>query len=277
MNPVKFCLNRWVDIREFQERVWEYYRQHGRALPWREPEADGSFDAYKVLVSEIMLQQTQANRVIPKYSEFLEKFPTVRKLADAALADVLRAWSGLGYNRRAKYLHEAAKALAGNPQPWSLTDLTACKGIGHNTAAAVVAYAYDEPVVFVETNIRTVFIHHFFTDKDGVHDKEILPLVEGALDCENPREFYWALMDYGTHLKATVGNASRASKHYARQSEFHGSARQLRGHVLRLLGERHLTREELAERLVDDRTDAVIDGLVREGLVSKHGAKLSLG
>ena len=262
-----------MDIRTFQETVWEYYSKNKRALPWREP----GLSAYEILVSEIMLQQTQANRVIPKYQEFLKQFPIARTLAEASLTEVLKIWNGLGYNRRAKYLHEAAKALARKKQPWSLDDLTACKGVGHNTAAAVVAYAYDEPVVFIETNIRTAFIHHFFADKDGVHDKDLLPLVEQALDREHPREWYWALMDYGTHLKATIGNAARASKHYAKQSKFQGSKRQVRGQVLRLLGEGNKSRQELADSVADERLQTVLDDLVREGLVSKARDGYSLG
>ena len=266
-----------MDMSLFQETVWEYYRSHGRSLAWREPELDGNFDAYKILVSEIMLQQTQAPRVVPKYVNFLEKFPDVQALAEAQLAAVLSEWSGLGYNRRAKYLHEAARQLASKKQPWSIEDLVACKGIGPNTAAAVCVYAYNEPLVFIETNIRTVFIHHFFNDKDGVHDREILLLVDQALDHEHPREFYWALMDYGVHLKATVGNASRASKHYAKQSKFEGSKRQVRGQVLRLLGLKQRTVKELAEEIADERLQIVLTDLEREGLVSLKGGTFSLG
>lgn len=266
-----------MEIREFQEMVWQQYRVAGRALPWRLPEANGSFEAYKILVSEIMLQQTQASRVIPKYQEFLKRFPTVQALAAASLAEVLAAWSGLGYNRRAKYLHEAAQALAIKPQPWQLEDLVACKGIGHNTAAAVVVYAYNQPLVFIETNIRTVFIHHFFQDKSDITDKELLPFVQQALDVEHAREWYWALMDYGVHLKATVGNASRASKHYAKQSVFAGSKRQIRGQVLRLLKAQPSTFEQLANHIADDRLEVVLADMQREGLISKHRNLFHLG
>jgi A/G-specific adenine glycosylase len=262
---------------EFQEVVWDYFYRHERPLPWRDPEPDGSYDAYKILLSEVMLQQTQAARVIPKYLEFLKRFPTVNTLAAAPLADVLVAWSGLGYNRRAKYLHEAARQLAGARQPWSATDLVTCKGIGANTAAAVCVYAYNQPLAFIETNIRTVFIHHFFADHAGVADKDISPIVEQALDHEHPREWYWALMDYGVHIKTTIGNASRSSKHYAKQSVFQGSKRQVRGQVLRVLGESARTPNDLQHLVADDRLQAVLIDLERDGLITRQSGLILLG
>lgn len=252
------------NIRDFQAVVWEYYQRHGRDLPWRH-----TTEPYKILVSEVMLQQTQVARVIPKYQAFINQFPTARALANANLAEVLRAWSGLGYNRRAKYLHDAAKQLA-DKKMWTLPDLTNCKGIGTNTAAAVITYAYNQPVGFIETNIRTVFIHHFFADKTGVADKEILPLVEQTLDKENPREWFWALMDYGSHLKTTVGNTARASKHYTKQSTFIGSKRQLRGQVLRLLADKQLSLVQLSQVLPDSRLSAILADLQVEGLVTRQ-------
>jgi A/G-specific adenine glycosylase len=266
-----------MNFSEFQELVWDYYRQHGRDLPWRTAEPDGSFDPYKILVSEIMLQQTQAGRVIPKYESFLKRFPTVGALAEAPLSAVLAQWNGLGYNRRAKYLHEAAKQLTAKDVPWRMEDLVACKGIGPNTAAAVIVYSCNQPIAFIETNIRTVFIHHFFKDEYGVHDKDILPLVEQALDKEHPRDWYWALMDYGVYLKGTVGNASRASKHYAKQSKFEGSKRQVRGQVLRLLKNRNYLRVEMKEVVSDERLEAVLKDLTKEGLITEKSGVLHLG
>lgn len=266
-----------MDMQEFQETVWQYYHQHGRTLPWRLPDSGDTFDPYKILVSEIMLQQTQAARVVPKYTAFLQQFPTVLALAAAPLAEVLVAWSGLGYNRRAKYLYEAARQLAQTPRPWTIQDLMACKGVGYNTAAAVVAYAYNQQVVFIETNIRTVFIHHFFAEREAIDDKEILPLVDQALDPEHPREWYWALMDYGVHLKTTVGNASRSSKHYAKQSAFEGSKRQVRGRVLRALHDQSYSRQELAGLIEDDRLVVVLNDLLTEKLISETKDGISLG
>jgi A/G-specific adenine glycosylase len=256
------------DIRQFQGVAWQHYKTHGRDLPWRQT----SINAYQVLVSEVMLQQTQVSRVVPKYQEFLKRFPSINDLAVASLSEVLKAWSGMGYNRRAKYLWQAAQSLANKPEPWSLDDLVAQLGIGPNTAAAVLVYAYNQPAVFIETNIRSVFIHHFFAGKQGVHDKELLPLIQASLDMSNPREWYWALMDYGSHLKATHGNAAARSYHYQRQSTFAGSRRQLRGQIIRLLTSRPYKPQQLLSAAEDARASDVIDMLAREGLIVKsHG------
>lgn len=265
-----------ISLTEFQQTVWEYYAQHGRDLPWRKPEPGGSFDAYKILVSEIMLQQTQVPRVIPKYHAFLGKFPTIQTLATAKLGDVLRVWSGLGYNRRAKYLHEAAKILQRKPRPWTAEDLKDCKGIGKNTAAAVCVYAYNQPLIFIETNIRTVYIHHFFHGRPKVADKELAPLLEASLNPEHPREFMWALMDYGTYLKKLVGNLGSHSKHYAKQSAFAGSNRQIRGQVLRLLGQGPLSPAELQKQLSDSRLMTVVSALEHEQLIHLQGKRYTL-
>ena len=255
---------------DFQQIVRDYFAKHGRALPWRRPEADGSFDPYKILISEVMLQQTQVARVIPKYQEFLQAFPTVQSLAASPLGEVLRIWSGLGYNRRAKYLHDAVKQLATKKSFWELTDLLACKGIGPNTAAAVIVYTYNQPLVFIETNIRTVYIHHFFADQTDISDAQLLPIIATTLDQKNAQEWYWALMDYGSHLKLTTGNAGRASKHYAKQSTFNGSARQLRGQVLRRLAKGSLTEAALRQQLPDQRLPTILKKLLREGLIASE-------
>ena len=256
---------------EFLEALWGFYARSGRGdLPWRLPESDDGFDPYKIMVSELMLQQTQVSRVVPKYEAFLERFPNAKTLAAAELGDVLRAWQGLGYNRRAKFLWQAAQAVTAlGVFPATPDELVKLPGVGANTAGAIAAYAYNQPVVFVETNIRTVYIHHFFADRSGIADKEILALVEQTVDREQPREFYWALMDYGSHLKATVGNLNNASKHYAKQSAFHGSRRQLRGQVLRVLSAKALPLGKLQALITDDRLEAVLLELVRESLVRK--------
>lgn len=183
---------------EFQEVVWNYWREHGRqGLPWREEPS-----AYNVVVSELMLQQTQVERVVPKFLEFTEQFPDFSALASAPLSDVLIAWQGLGYNRRAKYLHELAKAVVRlDGLPETLEELVKLPGIGKNTAGAILAYAFDQPVVYIETNIRTVYLHHFFADRFDVDDKELLPFIARTLDHSEPRAWYSALMDYGTFLK----------------------------------------------------------------------------
>lgn len=265
--------------RAFQAEVWDYYHSHGRHdLAWREEESDG-FDPYRIVLSELMLQQTQVGRVISKYHEFLDRFPTVQSLAEASLGEVLKAWSGLGYNRRAKFLWQTAGQVMqeyGGVFPDQLAQLAKLPGIGPNTAGAILAYAYNQPVVFVETNIRTVYIHHFFSGRTDISDKAILGLVAETLDKEHPREWYWALMDYGAYLKRTVGNLNHRSKTYARQSTFEGSRRQIRGQVLRLLGTGQLTAAELAEQISDIRLSEVLDDLAKEQLVQLRGKKYSL-
>ncbi|HET6924943.1 MAG TPA: hypothetical protein VFH39_03895 [Candidatus Saccharimonadales bacterium] len=260
-----------IDTSGFRKMLAEQYRLHGRPhLPWRLPEPDGSFDPYKILVSEVMLQQTQVTRAIPKYHQFLESFPNVEALAAASLGDVLVVWSGLGYNRRAKFLWQAAQTLVreyGGVFPRTVDELIRLPGIGRNTAGAVLAYAFNQPVVFIETNIRSVYIHHFFADADVVADKELQPLIGATLDTGAPREFYWAVMDYGSYLKRSAGNHTRRSRHYVRQSKFKGSNRQIRGQVIRLLAQRHMSAAELAELISDDRLEAVLATLMSEGLI----------
>lgn len=269
-----------VDITSFQQTVLSYYAAKGRHdLPWRLPDADDAFDPYKITVSELMLQQTQVNRVIPKYLAFLEAFPTVQALASAPLSDVLTQWSGLGYNRRAKFLWNAAQMVVdtfGGVFPQTKPELVRLPGIGPNTAGAILAYAYDQPVIFIETNVRTVFIHHFFTDQSGIPDAALLPFITQTLPQTNVREWYWALMDYGTYLKQTVGNVSRASTSYAKQSKFQGSKRQIRGQVLRLLTSGAHPLEALQRQITDDRLAAVLDDLLSEQLIEKHSGMYML-
>lgn len=265
-------------LRQFNEVLWEYYHDHGRHdLPWRSPEPNGTFDPYKIMVSELMLQQTQVNRVMPKYVEFLDRFPNIRALADVEIGDVLRAWQGLGYNRRAKFLWQSARQIADLSEfPRARTELVQLPGIGVNTAGAILAYTYNEPVVFVETNIRTVYIHHFLSDALKVADQEITEILARTLDREHPREFYWALMDYGTYLKATVGNLNKASKHYAKQSTFSGSRRQIRGLVLRILSDGPQNAQELQTTIPDERLEEVIKDLTDEGLIYHRGGMYAL-
>jgi A/G-specific adenine glycosylase len=227
-----------------------------------------------------MLQQTQVSRVKPKYEEFLGKFPDIQRLAKASLADVLKVWSGLGYNRRAKFLHESAKVVVieySGKFPQTVEQLALLPGLGKNTAGAVLAYAFNLPTVFIETNIRTVYIHHFFADKTKVADSELIPLIEETLDYENPREWYWALMDYGSYLKAAVGNLTRSSRHYSKQSRFEGSLRQVRGQVLRLLSEKPRTARRLQEHINDERLPKVLESLLNEKLISKQAQTYHLG
>ena len=262
-----------AQLKKFQTTVLAYYETHGRHdLPWRIPDKDG-FKAYKILISETMLQQTQVARVVPKYGQFLQLFPNVEALAEASQGAVLTAWSGLGYNRRARYLHRAAQAIANDYNgklPNNVTDLTKLPGIGVNTAGAVVVYAFNQPVIFIETNIRSVYIEHFFKDsKVPISDKAILELVELTIDKNNPREWYWGLMDYGSHLKQTIGNGAVRSAHYKRQSVFSGSKRQIRGQVIKQLAIAPHSKGQLERLIPDERLEAVLADLINEKLIHK--------
>lgn len=267
------------NISDFCERVVVYFAEYRRDMPWRDPLPDGSYDPYRIMVSEIMLQQTQVQRVIPKYGEFLARFPDMAALAGAELGSVLRAWQGLGYNRRAKYLWQTAGQVVNSYAgrlPTDQTALTALPGIGQNTAGAICAYAYDKPVVFVETNIRTVIIHEFFPEVHDVSDSDILRVVrlalqEGTLRAGSVREWYWALMDYGVYIKAEQGNLAKQARAYVKQSPLEGSLRQLRGKVLRLLAERPRTMIELADDIADHRLERVIADLLGEGMIKRSG------
>ncbi len=275
-----------MDTTQLVQIVEDYYVLNKRDLPWRTPEKDGSYDAYKILVSELMLQQTQVSRVIPKYEQFLNTFPTVGALAQTELSEVLALWIGLGYNRRAKFLHQAARMVCkqfNNHIPSTQTELVSLPGIGPNTAGAILAYAYNQQVTFIETNIRTVFLHHCFSGQTNVHDSDILPLVEKALgnlgELSN-REWYWALMDYGVYLKATEPNPSRRSKHHTKQSKFEGSRRQVRGAVLRQLANQNMTLTQLQDATADDHTqslDSVLEDLQIEGLIHANDGLYVLG
>lgn len=233
------------------------------------------------MVSEVMLQQTQVTRVLEKYPVFLKQYPTIETLANAPLADVLRTWQGMGYNRRAKYLRDAAKKIVeehNRQVPKNEQALLALPGIGSYTANAILAFAHNEPRIFIETNIRRVFIHHFFANKKGVHDKDILPLVEQTLETKNPREWYYALMDYGAHLpKIAKVNSNKQSVHYVKQSNFKGSLRELRGKIIRELTVEPKTIFALKRVLANDpRTKETLATLAKDKLVTYEKRRYQL-
>ena len=260
------------EVERFRRRVWAHDRRHYRSLPWRE-----TSDPYAILVSEVMLQQTQVTRVCNYYGRFLARFPDPDSLAAAPLGAVLELWSGLGYNRRALALQRAAGAVVrehGGVIPADRDALLRLPGVGPATAGALLAFAFARPAVFIETNIRRVFLHQYFPAATTVPDAALLPLVARTLDRRQPRRWYYALMDWGAALgQQRAGNPNRRSAHYSRQSPFAGSRRELRGRVLRLLAERRcLTFAELQDRCADDRLAAVVAELAAEQFLTRAGA-----
>ncbi len=259
----------------FKEEVWNFYKKNKREFPWRK-----THNPYKILVSELMLQQTQANRVILKFEAFIKRFPDFQSLNQATTAEVLQLWQGLGYNRRALYLKRIAEKVMteqkGKLQIWPEL-LQNLPGIGPYTAKAIYVFVKNKPEVFLETNIRRVFIHHFFKDKQEVKDKELLPLIEQELDSQNPREWYYALMDYGAYLAKTIPNPNRKSSHYTRQSKFEGSLRQTRGKILKLLiVEKNLHKKELEEKIQSEHFIKAFEQLEKEGFIQNEKQKIRL-
>ncbi len=266
-------------IPAFQKTVYREAKKAARAYPWRPPalrvRKDGSIDPYKILVSEIMLQQTQTARVVEYYKRFIRAYPTIASLAEAPLADVLRMWQGLGYNRRAKMLHVCAREVVIHHKgiiPRAREALLALPGIGPYTSGAVRVFAYNQPDVLIETNIRTVYTHHFFADAEKVNDRELLPLIEQTLDRSEPRAWYAALMDYGSTLKQAGVRLNAKSTQYTKQSAFEGSDRQIRGAIIRYLAHTgSVTDQTLATTLGFD-TEKIAHQcarLAREGFIEK--------
>ena len=251
---------------EFQELVWEKARELYREMPWRQDTRP-----YYVLVSEIMLQQTQVDRVIPKFEAFIAAFPDIQSLAAASLSDVLKLWSGLGYNRRAKFLHEAAKKVVtefGGVFPDTREALVTLPGVGVNTAGALLVYSFNKPAIFIETNVRTVYFHHYFHDHTDVNDKALREIVEQTMDSEHPRQWYWGIMDYGAFLKRQGAGGIDRSRHYKKQSALKGSVREVRGAILKALSVTKMDEASLrAATFNDERFAPALEGLIKDGLV----------
>ena len=260
-------------ISAFQALIYAFFHVQGRKLPWRE-----TTDPYRILVSEIMLQQTQVERVIEKYEAFISTFPDFHTLARAPLQEILRVWQGLGYNRRAISLKRTAEtvvAIHAGTLPSEPAELLKLPGIGPYTAAAIATFAFNKPLVFIETNIRTVFIHFFFADQSEVTDADIRPLVEQTLDAAEPQSWYYALMDYGALLKQQYHNPNRRSAHYQKQTPFKGSNRELRGAILRALtSESRLSERQLVQIVGADpeRMKHALSQLQDEGFVKRSGS-----
>ena len=275
-------------IPEFRQEILTEGKALYRDMPWRYLD-----DAYGVLVSEVMLQQTQVSRVIQRWGSWMKRFPTVDALAAADRASVLEEWQGLGYNRRALNLKVACETCSrdfAGQLPGCEDDLLALPGVGPSTAAGVMAFAYDEPAVYLETNVRAVFIHRFFPEETKVPDKVLVPLVREACPEQDVRTWYYALLDCGAHLKASLGrlaDPSRRSSAYQRQSAFEGSHRQKRAELLRIvLVTPGISREDAFAALVAQEVRAgreepamgevatIVEELIREGFLTCENDRL---
>lgn len=289
--PLSLTQKRTVErntIKQFQQQVWKYYRVYGRHnMPWRKTR-----DPYKILVSEIMLQQTQVARVEKFYPKFIKTFPDFRTLARAPLKNILCVWQGMGYNRRAVALKKLAQEVIEKHRgklPNDVEALEQLPGIGEATAGAIAVYAFNTSVAFVETNIRRTYIHYFLSREHTpssrlplsrgriISDQEILKLIKLTLDRKDPRAWYWALMDYGAMLGGKLkDNPNIRSSQYREQSKFEGSRRQMRGRVLKwLLGRKGATCGEMVKVLAVDRqhVQQVLSELTREELVRLERGK----
>ncbi len=256
-----------MDIEQFRQLVIEKGDELYRGMRWRD---DPSL--YAVLTSEIMLQQTQVARVRVKFDEFMAAFPTVEALAGAELAAVLRVWQGLGYNRRAKFLHDAAKYIVAHGEPQTIDELVKLPGVGINTAGAIINYVYQIPTAFIETNIRTVYFQHFFDGNSQVTDGMLLKIVAETMDHQSPREWFWALMDYGAELKSQGQGRLDTSKHYKKQPPLKGSIREVRGQIVKQLSQGKQLHVDL-ESIVggDERFEPALNGLMADGLIAQSG------
>jgi A/G-specific adenine glycosylase len=259
-------------VRVFQKIICAYYRQNPRDLPWRRTR-----NPYRILISEMMLQQTQVGRVLGKYKLFVRRFPGFPSLAKAPIREILEVWQGLGYNRRALALKKIADIVTKDYHgklPVQEQHLLKLPGIGRYSASAIVAFAYNKPSLFIETNIRRVFIHFFFHDRENITDAEIMPLVARTLDTANPREWYYGLMDYGVMLKEKIKNPNTRSAHYRRQTPFQGSNRQIRGRILgTLVRNPDISRNGLIRELRMDplKVERNLEQLFQEGFLKKKG------
>lgn len=262
---------------QFQSLVYGRASECGRDLPWRRDNSP-----YSVLVSEFMLQQTQVSRVLPKYAAWMRLFPDIHALAGAATPEVLAAWSGLGYNRRALALHSSARRIDtgfSGSVPDDETALRALPGIGVYTSRAILAFAFNRPVVFLETNVRTVLLKHFYPTEEKVPDSLLEATAAYVLDRSHPALWYSALMDYGVEIKRLDGNHSRRSSAYRRQSPFDTSFRRVRGQLLKILvQEGPLDIEEAYRKLPFSRENIERSAgeLASEGFIVYSGGRLAL-
>lgn len=255
----------------FRSSILDFYAHHGRRFAWR-----NTCDPYRILLSEVMLQQTQTSRVEPKYELFLSLWPDFSSLANAPLDELLFHWKGLGYNRRALNLRKSA--LLTEQWGWTIPPdemaISRLPGVGKATTAALLAFSYQKKSLYLETNIRRVLLTCFYPEAEQVKDKELEKLLALLVaDVEDTKSWYYALMDYGVLLKALLPNANTRSAHYTKQSAFENSNRQIRGQLIHLLAdtgpkERHQIMDILS-RFEQERILSCLADLQKEGFVQE--------
>jgi A/G-specific adenine glycosylase len=260
----EFDLN---SVKKFQQKIMRWWSENARDLPWRH-----SPNPYEVLVSEIMLQQTQVNRVIPKYQQFVHEFPTLEALAIADAKHLLTVWSGLGYNRRALWLREAANQIierGGFPQ--EAHELRKLKGIGPYTSRSILIFAFNKDLAAVDTNIRRVMIASGFATED-MPECQLQDIADILLLRGHSSDWHNALMDYGSKvLSSSLTGIAPVSK----QTEYEGSTRQIRGAIIRILtGVESMTSQQIHEQMdLNCDTDtmiSILDQLVSEELIESQ-------
>jgi A/G-specific adenine glycosylase len=261
--------------KKFQELVWSYHARHRRDFSWR-----NSITPYRVFVSEYMLQQTQTVRVVDKFREFIRRFPSFTSLANASEVDILRIWSGLGYNRRGLYLHKSARIIVDEHRgrvPRDRDALLALPGTGEGTAAAIRVFAFNIPDVIIETNVRTVYRKVFFPERSDIPDSEIALLVQETMDTGNPREWFYGVVDYGVFLKQNGYRINHVFRGYRPQSRFQGSRREVRGAVIRMLLEQKMMSRRKVYKVIEsefgrskDDALSICSQLLKEGLIQRR-------
>jgi A/G-specific adenine glycosylase len=258
-------------IKSFQEKIFNWWKSNRREFPWRQ-----TTDPYKILVSEIMLQQTQASRVVEKYNEFINKYPSLENLASATGAQVLKIWSGLGYNRRALWLLEASKEIMEMKQfPKTSKDLEELKGIGPYTSRAILIFAFNKDVATVDTNIRRIFIHEGFAIEETT-DEELFTIANRLLPKGQSRDWHNALMDYGAEKITAKKTGIRPP---SKQSSFKNSSRMFRGAIVKyLIKNSNVNDQKIANecQIPKEELDDILSSLIKDGLIVRSGTKYSL-
>ena len=249
-------------IAHFQNKVLTWYKAHERYLPWRK-----TTDPYPILVSEIMLQQTQVDRVIPYYHRFLKTFPDFKTLAAANKHTLLSHWSGLGYNNRVLRLQQLAQRILTDCKgvfPRTEEELIELPGIGPYTARAVLAFAFNKEVAVIDTNIRRVLIHELKL-KEDVSMKELEGIALAAVPKGKSRIWHNALMDYGAMEKTA---RKTGIKPLSKQGHFLGSDRWLRGQIVKtLLAQKEVSLLQFKKMFEHPRFEIVIKKLETEGII----------